>query len=109
VIEFESSRRGTPGKKVELPIDGEGEIAGLANGAFSDPKQIGHLLAGSRACQECIVKQLFRYAFGRMETAADRDTIRTAFTAFRDSGFRFREMIVALVKSPQFIDGLPPP
>ena len=107
VIEFESSRRGTPGKKVELPIDAEGEIAGLANGAFSDPKQIGHLLAGSRACQECIVKQLFRYAFGRMETAADRDTIRTAFTAFRDSGFRFRELLVALVRSPQFLDGLP--
>jgi len=108
-IEFESNKRGVPSKKVELPIDGEGEIAGLANGSFSNPKQIGRLLAESRACQECIVKQLFRYAFGRMETAADRETIRTAFTAFRDSGFRFRELIVALVRSPQFLDGLPMP
>jgi len=107
VIEFESGKRGVPSKKVELPIDGEGEIAGLANGAFSDPKRIGHLLAESRACQECIVKQVFRYTFGRMETAADRETIRTAFAAFRDSGFRFRELLVALVRSPQFLDGLP--
>jgi uncharacterized protein DUF1592/uncharacterized protein DUF1588/uncharacterized protein DUF1595/uncharacterized protein DUF1587/uncharacterized protein DUF1585 len=108
VIEFESGKRGAPNKKVELPIDGEGEIAGLANGSFSDPKQIGRLLAESRACQECVVKQLFRYAFGRMETRADRDTIRTAFNAFRDSGFRFRELLVALVRSPQFLDGLEP-
>src|SRR6266545_1137287 len=67
-IEFESGRRGAPPKKVELPIDGKGEIAGLTNAAFSEPKQIGHLLAESRACQECVVKQLFRYAFGRLET-----------------------------------------
>jgi hypothetical protein len=107
VIEFESGKRGVPNKKVELPIDGEGQIAGLANGGFSDPKQIGHLLAESRACQECMVKQLFRYAFGRMETAADRETIRAAFAAFHDSGFKFKELLVALVRSPQFLDGLP--
>ena len=105
VIEFESSRRNTPGKKVELPIDATGEIAGLANGAFSEPKQVGRLLADSRVCQECIVKQVFRYAFGRLETPADRDTIKTAFAAFRDSGFKFKELLMALVRSPQFLDG----
>jgi hypothetical protein len=105
VIEFESGRRGAPPKTVELPIDRTGEIAGLTNAAFSDPKQIGRLLAGNRACQECVVKQVFRYAFGRVETPADRETIRTAFTVFRDSGFRFKELLVALVRSPQFLDG----
>ena len=106
VIEFESTRRNAPAKTVELPIDGTGEIAGLANSAFSDPKQIGRLLAESRGCQECVVKQLFRYAFGRLETQADRETIKAAFTAFRETGFRFKELIVALVRSPQFLDGL---
>jgi hypothetical protein len=106
MIEFESTRRNTPGKKVELPIDGTGEIAGLANGGFSDPKQIGRLLADSRGCQECVVKQVFRYAFGRLETPADRETIKTAFTAFRDSGFHFKELLVALVRSPQFLEGV---
>ncbi len=32
----------------------------------------GRVLAISRVCQECVVKQMFRYAFGRVETAADR-------------------------------------
>jgi Protein of unknown function (DUF1592)/Protein of unknown function (DUF1588)/Protein of unknown function (DUF1587)/Protein of unknown function (DUF1595)/Protein of unknown function (DUF1585) len=108
VIEFEGSGgpRGNPGRKVELPIDSNGEIAGLANSAFSEPRQIGRLLAQSHACQECVVKQLFRYAFGRMETAADRDTIHRTFEAFRESGFRFKELLIALVRSPQFLDGL---
>jgi hypothetical protein len=104
VIEFESSKRNTPGKTVELPIDAKGEIAGLANGVFTEPKQIGRLLAESRVCQECIVKQVFRYAFGRLETPADRDTIKMAFAAFRDSGFKFKELLLALVGSPQFLD-----
>jgi hypothetical protein len=107
-LEFETGRR-TPPKKVELPIDSTGEIAGLANGAFAEPKQIGRLLADSRACQECIVKQLFRYAFGRLEGPADRETIKSAFAAFRESGFKFKELLVALVRSPQFLEGLPQP
>ena len=93
-------------KTAELPIDTQGEIAGLPNGTFSEPQQIGRTLGASRACQECVVKQLFRYAFGRLETGADRETIRDAFTAFRDSGFHFKELLVALVRSPQFLEGL---
>jgi hypothetical protein len=108
VIEFESS--GPRGKSsvrtVELPIDAKGEIAGLTGSAFSEPKQIGRVLAASGACQECIVKQVFRFAFGRLEAPGDRDTIRRAFGAFRDSGFKFKELLVALVRSPQFLEGV---
>ena len=109
LIEFEISRRNTAEKNVELPIDAAGEIAGIANGAFAEPKQIGRLLADSRVCQECIVKQAFRYAFGRLETPGDRETIKTAFAAFRDSGFRFKELLIALVRSPQFVEGVQGP
>jgi hypothetical protein len=109
-IEFEvaGARGRNSTKTIELPIDGKGEIAGLTNSAFSEPRAIGRLLADSRGCQECVVKQLFRYAFGRVETAADRETIRTSFTAFRESKFRFKELLIALVRSPQFLDGLQP-
>src|SRR2546428_3907836 len=109
VIEFEGSGRRAASKKVELPIDGKGEIARLADSAFSEPKQIGRLLAASSACQECVVKQMFRYAFGRSETRADRETIRRTFAAFRESGFKFKELLIALVRSPQFLEGLAPP
>ena len=108
VIEVETS--GPKGKSasrtIELPIDGKGEIAGLASSAFSEPGAIGRLLAESRACQECVVKQLFRYAFGRVETAADRETVRSAVAAFRESRFKFKELLVALVRAPQFLEGM---
>jgi hypothetical protein len=43
-----------------------------------------------------VVKQLFRYAAGRHETAADRVAIRKAFEEFRRSGFLFQELVISL-------------
>ncbi len=44
------------------------------------------------------MKQLFRYAAGRHETAADRVIIERAYEDFRDSGFHFQELMVSLSK-----------
>ena len=52
-----------------------GEIAGLANSTFADSRTLGRVLASSPDCQECIVKQMFRYAFGRPETPLGPDTV----------------------------------
>jgi len=106
-IEFEvPGPRGRPTTKtVSLPIDGKGEIAGLTNAGFSEPRSIGRLLADSRACQECVVKQVFRFAFGRVETPADREAVKAVSTAFRESGFKFKELLIALVRAPQFLEG----
>jgi hypothetical protein len=93
-------------KKIDLNLDTSGEVAGLPNSSFSDAKQLGALLAQSQVCQECIIRQIFRYAFGRMETSADEDTIHQLFAVFRDSGFHFRDVLAALVKAPQFTAGL---
>ena len=60
----------------------------------------------SPICQECVVKQMFRYGFGRPETPADRATVAGVADAFRHSGFKFKEMLIALVRSPQFLEGL---
>lgn len=102
----EDSPKGPPTKTLQLAIDRSGEIAGVPNSAFTEPQQMGKVLAGNRGCQECIVKQVFRYAFGRMEAAGDRDTVRAAYTKFRESGFKFKELLVALVRSPQFLEGV---
>jgi hypothetical protein len=87
---------------VDLPIDSSGMIAGIPNSGFSSPKELGRVLAGSAQCQECLVKQLFRYQSGRLEGIADRDVIRRAFEDFRDSHFRFKEVIIALAKWSEF-------
>ncbi len=82
---------------VEIPLDTAGRVAGLPNSAFASPKELGAVLAGSPQCQECIVKQYFRYVSGRTETPADRPLIRGVFDEFRKSGFRFQDMMVAMM------------
>ena len=56
-------------------------------------------LAGSAECQECIVKQLFRYAYGRRETDADGPVLKAATEVFRGSQFRMKTLIMFLAKS----------
>jgi len=45
-----------------------------------------------------VVKQLFRYAAGRSETRDDRRILEHATKEFRDSGYRFRNLMVSLIK-----------
>lgn len=92
------SRRGEL-KTVELDIDPAGYVAGLKDSQFNSPSQLGGVLAKSVQCQECVVKQYFRYTMGRMETPGDRPVIRTVLDAFRGSQFKFKEMIVALMRA----------
>jgi hypothetical protein len=90
-----AARRAKP-KEVELEIDTAGFIAGIENSRFTSPRELGELLARMPQCHECIVKQVFRYMAGRLDTPADRSMLRQALETFRNSGFRFKELIVFL-------------
>jgi hypothetical protein len=107
VLQFSAGRgneaRGRRSTIKELDVDSSGYIQGIEDSAFSTPRELGRLLAASKTCQKAIVKQLFRYAFGRQETVNDQHVIDALFVKFRDSGFRFRELIVALVTSDLFL------
>jgi hypothetical protein len=93
-----AARRAKP-KEVELPIDTKGFVAGLQDSQFTSPRELGELLASTPECQECIVKQLFRYMAGRQDTPADRPLLRDALEAFRNSDYRFRDLMLYLAKS----------
>jgi hypothetical protein len=82
---------------VELELDTTGQVAGIPNSAFTTPKELGAVLAASPQCQECVVKQYFRYVSGRTETPADRPLLRTVLDDFRRSGFQFQEMIISMM------------
>jgi len=103
---FTGSGEGRRSRPVNVDITAAGEIAGLANSTFGDSRALGKVLASSPICQDCVVKQLFRYAFGRPETPADRVTVTGSAEAFRRSGFKFKEILISLVRSPQFLEGL---
>jgi hypothetical protein len=94
--------RGGP-PPIPLEIDARGEIAGLPNSNFTGAKQLGAILAESPVCQECIVRQMFRYSYGRLETASDEKTIDQLYGQFKASGFKFKSLLVALVESPEFL------
>ena len=84
---------------VEVDVDTTGNLSGMKDGTFHSPAELGAILATKAECQECIVKQLFRYGWGRHETAADASLIRRATGVFRDSGFRLKDVIVFLAKA----------
>ena len=103
-LQFASARRSEGGnrrgelKTVNLDIDPTGYVAGLPDSQFSSPSQLGAVLAKSPQCQECVVKQYFRYTMGRMETPADRPMIRKVLDEFRGSQFHFKNLIIALMR-----------
>jgi hypothetical protein len=47
---------------------------------------------------------MFRYAFGRVESEADAPVVESVLKQFRESGFRFRELVLAIVTSDLFIN-----
>jgi hypothetical protein len=94
--------RGGP-PPVPVDINAQGEIAGLPDSTFSGARELGAILAESPVCQKCIVRQMFRYSYGRLETSADETTIDSLFDRFKGSGFRFRSLLIALVQSPEFL------
>jgi hypothetical protein len=89
-------------KPVVLPIDTKGSVVGIADSAFSSPRELGAILAAAPQCQQCMVKQYFRYAAGRMETPADAPALDRIFQDFKNSNYRFKELILSLVRSREF-------
>jgi hypothetical protein len=52
-----------------------------------------------------MVKQYFRYLSGRLETPADRPLIHQVYEDFRNSQFRFKDLMISLVRSREFPTG----
>jgi hypothetical protein len=103
VLRSGGGRRGGPATTVELALDTSAHIQGIENSDFKTPKELGRILAENKSCQRCIVKQLFRYAFGREETKNDQPELDKIFEKFQNSGFRFQELIIAMVTSELFL------
>ena len=91
-----AARRAKP-QEILLDLDTRGSVAGIRDSNFTNARQLGELLARTPVCQECIVKQVFRYMAGRQETPADKPLLNQALEDFRKSQFRFRELLVSLV------------
>jgi len=94
-------REGVP---VQIPVDTTASIVGIPNSNFTTAAEAGRILAESPVCQRCVVKQYFRYAMNRPESAADQPAIDAIFDRFRRSGFKFQELILGVVTSGPFLE-----
>ena len=94
-----STKRKVQPTEYKLGIEAEGDVLGLKDARFQSPRQLGEILAREPGCQKCVVKMLFRWAGGRPEEPDDQPLIETALERFRQSGFKFRELVVATAVS----------
>jgi hypothetical protein len=71
-------------------------------GDFSSPKELGAILFEHPEVPKCLVRNLFRSALGHAETKGELPALQALETDFSTSGFRFKELMVALVANPVF-------
>jgi hypothetical protein len=83
-------------------IAGDGELAGT--GKFNGPAGLANMLMSSGKLEACIVTQLYRYAMGRRELAADQPTLDLLSTLFRQKARSFEELVLDTVSSAAFVN-----
>ena len=87
------------------PVPQTGSLYGYEPADFDGPVALGQRLHDAPEVAQCVVRQAFRFAFGRPElmgAADDGPSIDRAAERFRASGYSFRELLVALVTSDAF-------
>lgn len=83
----------------DLVLDPSGSLDGTP---MQDSSELGELLASNEKITACLVKQLYRHASGRLDTPGERAALEELELAFALSGYRFKELLVALVLSEGF-------
>jgi hypothetical protein len=87
-----------------LPVDATGAVIGSdVDGPFTGGVDLSKKLAGSRTVQACVAQNWFEYALGRDLGAEDTCRMAKLNLALADAGGDVRELLVSLVKSPEFV------
>jgi Protein of unknown function (DUF1592)/Protein of unknown function (DUF1588)/Protein of unknown function (DUF1585)/Protein of unknown function (DUF1595) len=82
-----------------LPIDVSGELDGSA---FNGPVELGQLLSKSDAVAACMVRNLYRYATGRLEAETEEPVVQQLSTRFGTNKHDFQKLMLDLVTSDGF-------
>jgi hypothetical protein len=89
----------------ELPVVSEGEVVATEDidGPFDGAVELAHKLAESDQVRECVVKEWFRFGFGRTEKPADVCALDQLDELFAASGYDIQELLVALTQTDGFL------
>lgn len=82
-----------------LPINSTGDFEGTP---LDGARDLAEILRTDPRVPRCMVRQLFRHASGRLERSGDERALRAVENEFAESGYRFRELMVALAASDAF-------
>src|SRR5262249_40669025 len=86
------------------PIDPSGEITGTerSDGPVAGPIELSQRLAVTDEVRACMVRQWFRFAFGRQEAVADEPLLASALAAFRASDYRIPDLLLTIATDGGF-------
>ena len=86
-----------------LPVDATGSIHGTdVDRKYAGAIELSEILAQSETLQRCVVRQWYRYAFGRAHEAGEEATVASLQQHFIASHGNIRELLLAIVISPSF-------
>jgi hypothetical protein len=87
-----------------LPVDASGSINGTdVDGPFTGGVELSKKLAGSKTVAACVTSNWYAYAVGRDLATADSCRLAKLNLSLSDAGGDIRELLVAIVTSPEFI------
>ena len=85
-------------------IDPSGELLGVsAPVAFHDAIGMAHAIARHPVAEDCFVRSLFHYAYGRAPSEADSCEIERVRTRFAETQGNIIETVIAIVTSSHFV------
>ncbi len=86
-----------------LPVDSSGNVLGTdVDGPYVGGVELSGILAESERVQECATRQWVRYALGRAPEREDACLIDRLADRFAESDGNVRDLLVAIVTSPEF-------
>ncbi len=97
--QYETLSDGT--QNSSCPIEGNGTLAGI--GHFSGPKELGQILIQSNQIPPCLIKQYYHFAYGQEATSQQNLYLDQLENKFATSGGKFKDLVLALVDSDEFI------
>jgi len=80
-------------------IDASGALDGKE---LNDARELGPLLRVDRRVTNCIVRQVYRHANGRLELPSELIPLRDLVLAFERSEYRFQDLLIELILSDGF-------
>lgn len=85
--------------KPECVIDGAGEIDARS---FNGPRELGELLIDGGRLEECVVRQVMRFAMGREELPSDEPFLNYLSEGRVGTDWTFQELLIDIVANERF-------